>query len=271
MFLINRLPSPVIENKTPYERLTSKVPEYQLLKTFGCLCYVSTSPKSRNKFEPRARACVFLGYPTGYKGYKLLDIETCSVSISRYVIFYEDIFPFASSHINDDVKSFFPHLHSPAPIDGSLPLVHPSSDSHLPQDEMSSEISVPSELKSTRQKKKPSHLQDFHCYNSTSTHISDLSIPNITPKHTSPYPLTNYISYSYLSEPFRAFVNIITPAKIPTRISEALEDKIWRESIGKEIGAFIRTNTWSITELPPGKTAVGCKWLHTIKYQQMAQ
>ena len=67
VFLINRLPSQVLENKTPYERLTSLVPDYHSLKTFDCLCYVSTSPKSRNKFEPRAKACVFLGYPAGYK------------------------------------------------------------------------------------------------------------------------------------------------------------------------------------------------------------
>ncbi|XP_010520608.1 PREDICTED: uncharacterized protein LOC104799664 [Tarenaya hassleriana] len=29
---------------------------------------------------PRARSSVFLGYPTGYKGYKLLDIETNKIS-----------------------------------------------------------------------------------------------------------------------------------------------------------------------------------------------
>ena len=257
-FLINCLPSPVLGNKTPYEKLTSKVPEYHLRKTFGCLCYVSTSSKSRNKFEPRAKACVFLGYPAGYKGYKLLDIETRSVSISRHVIFYEDIFPFASSHINEDVKSFFPHLHNPANTDVSVPLVHTSSDAHLPRDESSSVVSGSPKLKSTRLKKNPSHLQDFHCYNNSSTHLSDLSMPTQTPKLTSPYPLINFISYSYLSEPFRAFTNIITPMKIPTRISEALEDKIWCDSIGKEIGAFIRTETWSITEIPPGKVAVGC-------------
>lgn len=253
VFLINRLPSPILDNKTPYERLTSQVPDYHSLKTFGCLCYVSTSPKSRNKFEPRAKACVFLGYPAGYKGYKLLDIETRSVSISRHVIFYEDTFPFASSKIPEDVKSFFPHLHFPATSDVNLPLVQTSSDAHHPCDELSSETSVPSELKSTRQRKMPSHLQDFHCYTNT-------------PIHTTPYPLQNFISYSYLSEPYSAFINAITPIKIPNRLSEALEDKVWRDSMGVEIAAFDRTETWSITELPPGKVAIGCKWLHTVKF-----
>lgn len=94
VFFINRLPSLVLGNKSPYEKLMSRPPDYHSLKTFGCLCYSSTSPKNRNKFEPRAKACVFLGYPIGYKGYKLLDIETHSISISRHVIFHEDIFPF---------------------------------------------------------------------------------------------------------------------------------------------------------------------------------
>ena len=87
VFLINRLPTPVLENKSPYEKLTNKTPDYHSLKSFGCLCYCSTSPKGRHKFEPRARACIFLGYPSGYKGYKLLDIETHAVSVSRHVLF----------------------------------------------------------------------------------------------------------------------------------------------------------------------------------------
>jgi len=256
VFLINRLLSPVINNETPYERLTKGKPDYSSLKAFGCLCYCSTSPKSRTKFDPRAKACIFLGYPMGYKGYKLLDIETYSVSISRHVIFYEDIFPFASSNITDAAKDFFPHIYLPAPNnDEHLPLVQSSSDAPHNHDESSSMIFVPSEPKSTRQRKLPSHLQDFHCYNNTPT----------TTK-TSPYPLTNYISYSYLSEPFGAFINIITATKLPQKYSEARLDKVWNDAMGKEISAFVRTGTWSICDLPAGKVAVGCKWIITIKF-----
>lgn len=51
MFLINRTPSLVISNKTPFEMLTHKLPAYSHLKTFGCLCYASTSPKGRISFK----------------------------------------------------------------------------------------------------------------------------------------------------------------------------------------------------------------------------
>lgn len=92
VFLINRLPTPVLENKSPFEKLTGKVSDYHSFKSFGCLCYCSTSPKGRNKFKPRTRACIFLGYPSGYMGYKLLDIETHAVSISRHVFFMRIFF-----------------------------------------------------------------------------------------------------------------------------------------------------------------------------------
>jgi histone deacetylase 1/2 len=38
-FLINRLPSKVINNQTPFERLLQQKPDYLSLRTFGCACW----------------------------------------------------------------------------------------------------------------------------------------------------------------------------------------------------------------------------------------
>ena len=34
----------------------------------------------------------------------------------------------------------------------------------------------------------------------------------------------------------------------------------------KEIKALEVNNTWTLAPLPPGKTAIGCKWVYRIKY-----
>ena len=90
--LINRTPSPLLANKTPFQLLNCKKPSYAQLRTFGCLCYGSTLSSKRNKFTPHACASVFRGYPFGYKGYKLLDLESNSIYITRKSSFMNHYF-----------------------------------------------------------------------------------------------------------------------------------------------------------------------------------
>ena len=46
---------------------------------------------------------------------------------------------------------------------------------------------------------------------------------------------------------------------------QAVKDPLGREAMDKEIQTLEQNHTWELTSLPPGKTPIGCKWVHRIK------
>ena len=59
-YLINRIPSPLLHDLTPFQMLLGKPPSYVHLRSFGCLCYASTLARDRPNLVPRPRLVFFL-------------------------------------------------------------------------------------------------------------------------------------------------------------------------------------------------------------------
>lgn len=81
-YLINRMTTPLLRNKSPNEILFNELPNYNLLKTFGCLCYPHLRPYTSNKFTSRSEKCVFLGYSSIHLGYRCLSLISNKIYIS---------------------------------------------------------------------------------------------------------------------------------------------------------------------------------------------
>lgn len=99
-YLINLLPSRILNFTTPVERPFHTKPDYMLLRTFGCAVWPNLRPYNSRKLSFRSTRCVFLGYSAKHKEYKCLEPTTGRVYISRDVVFDESIFPFSDLHPN---------------------------------------------------------------------------------------------------------------------------------------------------------------------------
>jgi len=109
-YLINRLPSRVLDFKSPLEVLQDKVSDISHLKVFGCTCFVHLLATHRDKLDARAIKCVFLGYSTTQKGYKCCDTVLQKLYVSMNVRFLEDTEYFSAGNQGGCCQIFFPYL-----------------------------------------------------------------------------------------------------------------------------------------------------------------
>ncbi|CAA7040477.1 unnamed protein product [Microthlaspi erraticum] len=57
----------------------------------------------------------------------------------------------------------------------------------------------------------------------------------------------------------------------PVLFRDAVIERVWREAMQNEIGALEKSQMWDLTELPPGKQAIRCKWVYKIKFLSNAK
>jgi len=104
MYLMNQLPSQVLNYKTPLQVLAKHVtlPFILMLppRKFGCVTYVRIHKNQRTKLDPCAAHCVFLGYGAHKKGYRCYDPVIRRLYTTMDVTFIEskNFFTFQSSH-----------------------------------------------------------------------------------------------------------------------------------------------------------------------------
>ena len=122
-------PSPIVQNQTPYDLLFSSSPSYDLLRVFGCVCFVLLHDHERNKLQSHSRLCCFLGYGIGQKGYRCYDPIEKRLLVSRHVAFWEHRMFYQLPRVSVSLIAFIDPLtdlfleESPTSLSESLPSI----------------------------------------------------------------------------------------------------------------------------------------------------
>ena len=285
VFLINCLPTPLLNNDSPYEHLYGFLCDLSHLRVFGCLCFAHTPAVHRTKFDSRAVSGVFLGFKPHTKGYLFLNLHNHKIDVTRHVIFYESHFPYqhisSSSSLSLPVPTNYSNdyhpfdtivvTNIPAPIStisdatATAELPDPSAQSTTEVIDVSptytddatslhdnvdfDNISPTPLRRSTRPRKVPSYLHDFQTNTLTR------------------YPISNYVNYAKLSPSFQHVVFSINSVPEPRTYAQACKDPRWLKAMADELEALQTNNTWTITTLPPGKSVIGCRWVYKVKHK----
>ncbi|KAK3894704.1 hypothetical protein Pcinc_001550 [Petrolisthes cinctipes] len=93
-YLNNRSPARALKGKTPCQALMGKKPTVHHLRVFGCVCYAHVPKDEWRQLDPKSVKCIFLGYGSEVKGYRLFDLDKKRILNSRDVIFDESHYEF---------------------------------------------------------------------------------------------------------------------------------------------------------------------------------
>ena len=87
VYILNISPTKEVYDQTPYEAWKGRKPKVSHLRIFGCAAYALVN--SRSKLDEKSQKCIFVGYSTQSKAYKLYNPVSGKVIIIRNVKFNE--------------------------------------------------------------------------------------------------------------------------------------------------------------------------------------
>lgn len=257
---INRIPTTALQNKIPYEVLFETPVDYERLKVFGCLAFSANTATKGDKFQPRGLPCIFLGYPPLQKGFRLLNLLTKEIFVSRDVTFNETVFPFHAkyksscmtplpSQVQQSVPAFMDDnelfYEEPVDDDNTEHTTESSNEASDDPDEsdgtlVTSHVS-PGLRKSTRMSKRPEWMNDY-------------------------VTSANAVTNQGVQSQFHCFLSTLEKTEDPITYKDAIKKQCWIDAMNVELQALESNNTWDIVELPPDKRAIGSKWVYKTKY-----
>ena len=240
-YIRNRCFSPRT-GKTAYEMMTNLKPNLSNMHIFGTVCYAYVQEKK--KLDPRSEQGIFVGYDSESPAYLVYFPQHDKIKKVRCVRFSEkfeqqkvvpepsyEYVPCTPSYNEAEEKQ-------PEPVD---PEEGTPSPDEPDEEEVGTAVEINERRFPERERRKPEYLKDFNT-------DSDSDSSNVM-------RCTTHYCYKVMD--------------IPTCYEEAIsspESRKWRKAMTEEMNALEENNTYELTPLPEGRSAVGGKWVFTRKF-----
>lgn len=248
IYLKNRVPTQSLNNKIPEELWTGKKINLSHLRVFGSEAHVLIPKEKRLKLDSKTQKCIFVGYATESKGYRLVDPQNPRVIIiARDVVFIED-------KIKAESNQNIPHIKSPNPPVSSEVYV-PIFDYEEPETQPQPEAPAPEQ---------PIVLDEpVTCENVPEPE----STVQLEPERR--YPIRD----RHPPDRFQENVNLTSDLEPENykEVTEHPEKDKWLEAMQAEYNSLLKHGTWTLVDRPSDRKTTKCKWVFKIKKDTSGQ
>ncbi|XP_033131597.1 uncharacterized protein LOC117126729 [Brassica rapa] len=258
-YLINRIPTKILADQSPFEVLNKSKPALEHLRIFGCVCYVLVLGEMRNKLVAKSTKAMLieknweelgdLSQPSDKAASLRNILQGLGIGVSQDQIRRQKpirVIAEESSHFEHEGES----------ESEAASLEDQDSDEAEGQRDQGSDSPVQSGEDSRRRDQNESQEA------SEESQIQDEAVEKAAVEH----PSQAVCSFAEYPEDHYAFMVSLDESYVPRSYEEAMLIQEWRDSVNAKADDMIRNDTWYENKLPKGKRAVSCKWIFTIKY-----
>ncbi|GKB89048.1 retrovirus-related pol polyprotein from transposon TNT 1-94 [Tanacetum coccineum] len=97
--------------KTPYHIINGRKPSVKFFYIFGSLCYIVRDGENFDKMKEKGDACIFVGYSTQPRAYRVFNKRT-RVIVETIHVNFDELPLMGSDHVSSDpVPQYLPPLH----------------------------------------------------------------------------------------------------------------------------------------------------------------
>ncbi|GJS21486.1 zinc finger, CCHC-type containing protein [Tanacetum coccineum] len=252
IYILNRVPTRALIDKTPYEALYNRKPNLENLRIFGCTAYAKITIPHLKKLDDRSIPLIYLGVEEGSKACRLYDPIAKKKHVSRDVRFMEtkpwdwdkdevdtstqDTFwtSFVVDGV-DDENTTPVNTEINDNIDPDSPIT-PSAYTYSPHSDEEQDEATISSIKNSENRFDDTPIRGFK---------------NLTEI----YKNTHEVKAG----------NLLLMEEEPRNYKEASKDEKWIEAMEIELDSINKNNTWTLNTLPPNQKAIGLKWVYKTK------
>ena len=237
--------------ETPYERWNGEKPDVSIFRVFGCKAYARIPDEKRKKLDPKSQKCIFVGYPAGVKGYKLYDPVKQKMIVRRDVVFIENVFDHAIKEKGEP--------------DELLPAIcfdfdyEDDDDSADDARDATRDVGIQDEIDNPIGETVAEEV-------ATDDMMRNRPRRNVNPINR--YGTVATHRFGHWELPDEVHMAIGAGNDDPKSYRNAMngpDSTLWKTAADVEMDSIVKNKTWDLVDLPPGKTAIGSKWVFKTK------